>query len=231
MAEIINVLLADDDEELCELLVRYLSDEGLQVTAVHSGDRVIPTLQQQTFAMLILDIMMPGQNGLDVLRELRVDSMLPVLMLTAHGDEVDRIVGLELGADDYLPKPCNPRELLARIRAVLRRGTELPSANGEQRLGLGGLTLDVPARKALLEQKPLSLTSVEFDLLKSLLGNAGRPVSRDELSEQALGRALLAYDRSVDVHISNLRRKLATAAQLPPRIVAIRHRGYQLVDA
>jgi len=217
------VLLIDDDKELCDLLVDYLRPEGFLVQAVHEGEAGLrQLLAGGSPALVILDVMLPGMNGFDVLRALRPQCSVPVLMLTARGEDVDRIVGLELGADDYLPKPFNPRELVARLRAIQRRSerTSLPEA-----LQVGALYVDPALRLATWANVPLELTSVEFALLMVLLRAAGRAVNRDELAEQALGRPWSPYDRSIDVHVSNLRRKLGLEGG--EHIKTVRGVGYQ----
>lgn len=224
-----NILIADDDLELCELLSSYLEGEGFAVSCIHSGAQVVPRLAGQDCDLLILDVMLPDLDGFSALRDLRRSSSVPVLMLTARGDDIDRILGLETGADDYLPKPCNPRELLARARAILRRTAgQSDEDDPAAALNIGNLSLQPRARRALRAGATLDLTSAEFDILRLLMRRAGEVVSREAISREALGRALSAYDRSVDVHISNLRRKLVEAGDERERISAVRGRGYQL---
>jgi len=226
-----RILLVDDDRELTSMLHEYLGREGFDVQACHDGTEALERLMQPRAEappdLVVLDVMLPGRSGLDVLRALRAsDSAPPVLMLTARGDDVDRIVGLELGADDYLPKPFNPRELVARIRAVLRRASD----RGQPRepLVLGTLKLDPARHRATVRGTPVELTGAEFRVLEVLLRAAGRVVSREQLTEQALGRKLELYDRSVDTHVSNLRRKLALDVADEPQIRGIRGAGYLL---
>lgn len=223
-----RILVVDDDRELCALLDEYLTPEGFTVESVHSGPEGVERAVSQEYALVVLDVMLPGQNGLEVLRRIRERSVLPVIMLTARGEEVDRIVGLEMGADDYLPKPFNPRELVARIRAVQRRQN---SASNEVATNVvpviaGDIRLDAGRRSVLQGQRQVPLTSVEFSVLELLLLNAGRVISREELCGQALGRQLNLYDRSIDVHISSLRRKLGPAADNGERIKSVRGVGY-----
>jgi DNA-binding response OmpR family regulator len=206
-----RVLIVDDDVELCRLLGERLSTEGLE--------RVL----SREHAFVILDLMLPGMGGLDVLRRLRAQSPVPVLILTARGEDVDRILGLEIGADDYLPKPFNPRELIARIRAILRRTS--PSPERAASLTVSGIRLDPAAREAWIDGKRLDLTSVEFTLLETLLRDAGHVVTREALTETVLGHTLGPFDRVIDVHISNLRKKLGVA-HTDDRIKAIRGSGY-----
>jgi two-component system response regulator CpxR len=230
VSETPRVLLADDDVELCELLSEYLADEGFDVDAVHDGNSAVESGGAGAYAVIVLDVMMPRLNGFDALRELRKLTQTPVLMLTARGDDVDRIVGLEMGADDYLPKPCNPRELVARLRAILRRARPWSSPNDlSETLGAGDLVLHPGTREALLAGLPLSLTSAEFNVIESLIRSLGRVVSKEDLSEQALGRKLERYDRSIDVHVSNLRKKLGPGSDGEPRIKTVRGRGYLYV--
>lgn len=223
-----SILIADDDEELCELLQTYLQQEGFRVSSVFTGTDALSAVVDGSFDLLVLDVMLPRLDGFEVLRELRRHSSLPVLMLTAKGDEIDRIVGLELGADDYLAKPCNPRELLARVRAILRR-TDTAATPGD-RLRVGTLSLNGAAREVCCADQALELTSAEFALLRVLMQRAGQVVGRDVLSRLGLGRALLPYDRSVDVHISNLRKKLAAADAGRDWVSAVRGQGYQLLE-
>jgi two-component system response regulator CpxR len=223
-----RILVVDDDRELCALLDEYLTPEGFTVESVHSGPEGVERAVSQEYALVVLDVMLPGQNGLEVLRRIRERSVLPVIMLTARGEEVDRIVGLEMGADDYLPKPFNPRELVARIRAVQRR---LNSASNEVATNValviaGDIQLDTGRRSVLQGQRQVPLTSVEFSVLELLLLNAGRVINREELCGQALGRQLNLYDRSIDVHISSLRRKLGPASDNGERIKSVRGVGY-----
>jgi len=220
-----RVLLIDDDVELCELVVEFLEGEGLDVEVVHNGQTGLERAQTGTPDLVILDVMLPGLTGFEVLRRLRETSSVPVLMLTARGDEVDRIVGLEMGADDYLPKPFNPRELAARIRAILRRadaGTEKPTL-----MIVDDVIVDLGTRCAAVAEVEIELTGVEFSLLEALIRSAGSVVSRDELSQAALYRKTSAFDRSLDVHISNLRRKLGPALDGGDRIKTVRGVGYQ----
>ncbi len=222
-----RVLLVDDDTELCEMLGDYLRAEGFDVLIEHDAESGIRIALGGDVDAVVLDIMMPGRSGLDALREIRQQSLLPVVMLTAKGDDVDRIVGLELGADDYLPKPCNPRELVARLRAVLRRTA---SARLGEEIKIGHLTLKPGERLAEWAGESLPLTSTEFNLLETLVRSVGHVVDKNELSERALGHPLARYDRSVDVHISNLRRKLGTLEDGRSPIQTVRGVGYQFIE-
>jgi len=219
-----SVLIVDDDIELCSLLTDFLSLEGFSVNAVHNGAQAITHVRDSNYDVIVLDIMLPGLQGLDVLRQLRTFSATPVLMLTARGEETDRIVGLELGADDYLPKPCNPRELAARLRAILRRANTTPNRIDE--LTVGSTHLNQANRTGTHNSQDLNLTSTEFNILFVLLSQAGTVVSKDTISLEALGRHQSAYDRSVDVHISKVRKKLATCGG-NDLIVSVRGAGYQ----
>ena len=223
-----TILIVDDDRELCDLLGEFLTLEGFATTAIHDGAQALAHCRAHSYDALILDIMLPGMQGLELLRALREFCASPVLMLTARGDETDRIVGLEMGADDYLPKPCNPRELAARLRAILRRASSSPSGTADTKLCVGATRLATADRSASYEQRPLQLTSAEFNILHTLLSNAGRVVDKNTLSEKALGRSLMPYDRSVDVHISKVRKKLQAAGGID-LIVAVRGAGYQFV--
>jgi len=219
-----HILIIDDDVELCELLQEYLEAEGFTIDVVHDGKQGIERALAGSYDAIVLDIMLPGADGLTVLRSIREKSSTAILMLTAKGEEVDRIVGLELGADDYLPKPCNPRELMARLRAVLRRLQSTPDKN--EPVLVGDLEVNPASRKAFLASEALSLTSTEYNLLEILIKNAGHVVSKETLSEQALGRELTRYDRSVDMHLSKLRHKLGPQGQ--EIIQTVRGMGYQL---
>jgi two-component system response regulator CpxR len=221
-----RVLIVDDDVELCRLLSERLSSEGFTLEAVHDGSRGLERVLSDEHALIILDLMLPGMGGLDVLRRVRTHSPVPVLILTARGEDVDRILGLEIGADDYLPKPFNPRELIARIRAILRR-TSRSAASGNS-LSVGDLHLDPAAREAMLDNTRLDLTSVEFALLETLVRDAGHVVTREQLTETVLGRKLGPFDRVIDVHISNLRKKLGRAHS-EERIKSVRGSGYIFV--
>jgi two-component system, OmpR family, response regulator CpxR len=222
-----RILIGDDDRELCSLLSEYLRREGLQVEVVHDGEAVLAQLRDSATRpdLLILDVMMPGRNGLDTLRELRAQHRLPVIMLSGRGEPVDRVVGLELGADDYLSKPCLPRELLARVRAQLRRHTV--EAAGV--LTVGVLRLLPGERRAYANEKELNLTGAEFALLLILVQRAGEVIDKTSLTRVALGRELERFDRSIDVHVSRLRHKLAEASPNSPRIDSIRGAGYVLL--
>ena len=221
-----RVLIVDDDIELCRLLSERLSSEGFALEAVHDGARGLERVLSDEHALIILDLMLPGMGGLDVLRRVRTHSPVPVLILTARGEDVDRILGLEIGADDYLPKPFNPRELIARIRAILRRTSRSATSGGP--LSVGDLHLDPAAREARLDNTRLDLTSVEFALLETLLRDAGHVVTREQLTETVLGRKLGSFDRVIDVHISNLRKKLGRAHG-EERIKSVRGSGYVFV--
>lgn len=223
-----RILVIDDDSELCELLSDYLSSEGFVVeTSNHGGQGATQALAGD-YALVVLDVMLPGLNGFDVLRKIRASSKLPVIMLTARGDDIDRIVGLELGADDYLPKPFNPRELVARIRAIQRRSeaTEQPVAARATEVIVGDILLCPANRTVKRNGVVIALTSVEFTLLEVLLRQAGEVISREDLVEKALGRRLSAYDRSIDVHVSALRKKLGHQADSGERIKTVRGVGY-----
>jgi two-component system response regulator CpxR len=221
-----RILIVDDDVELCKLLAERLGPEGFAIEAVHDGARGLERALSKEHALIILDLMLPGLAGLDVLRRLRAQSPVPVLILTARGEDVERILGLEIGADDYLPKPFNPRELLARIRAILRRTTQVAITAGP--LVAGDLRLDPAAREVWLNDTPVDLTSVEFALLEILLRAPGRILTREQLTESVLGRKLGPFDRVVDVHVSNLRRKLGPAPG-GERIKSVRGSGYLFV--
>lgn len=222
-----RVLLVDDDQELGQMLAQYLEPEGFEVELAFDGGSGVSRAVQGGYDVVVLDVMMPVVNGLDALRQIRQQSEVPILMLTAKGDDVDRIIGLELGADDYLPKPCNPRELVARLRAILRRSGRSDSDN--EHIEHGALELNCGDRSARWRGTALDLTSTEFSLLETLARNAGNVVDKDELSRQALGRPLGRYDRSIDMHMSNLRRKLGEDDQGRSPIITVRNRGYQLI--
>ena len=230
-----RVLIIDDDRELAAMLGEFLQREGYAVEAHHGADAGVAALRAAEPDLLILDVMLPERSGLDVLRELRLaSSRLPVMMLTARGDPIDRILGLELGADDYLAKPFDPRELLARIRAILRRATATPTSTDASHAGelrVGDLYLDLRRRRALLGETTLELTGAEFRVLLGLAQSHGTPVDRSDLTEQALGRKLTLYDRSIDTHVSNLRRKFERAGSTSLQIRAVRGTGYELIDA
>ena len=221
-----TVLIIDDDSELCALLAQYLDLQGFEVNSVHDGAEAITHLQQQQYDTLVLDVMLPGLMGLEVLRKIREFTDTPVLMLTARGEDTDRIVGLEMGADDYLPKPCNPRELAARLRAILRRSQTNGAPDDAIVISVNDTHLNSADRTANHNGASLNLTSAEFNLLKILMQHAGRAVDKDTLSQEGLGRPLAAYDRSIDVHISKIRRKLADAGG-DDLIISVRGLGYQ----
>ncbi|MCU1320904.1 MAG: DNA-binding response regulator [Acidobacteriaceae bacterium] len=222
-----RVLIVDDDVELCRLLAERLSTEGFVIEAVHDGPRGLERALSMEHALVVLDLMLPGMGGLDILRQLRTQSPVPVLILTARGEDVERILGLEIGADDYVPKPFNPRELIARIRAILRRTVRTASSTAT--LVVGDLRLEPASREAWLNDVSVNLTSVEFTLLEALLRDAGHILTREHLTETVLGRKLGSFDRVIDVHVSNLRRKLGPA-QGGERIKAVRGSGYLFVS-
>jgi two-component system, OmpR family, response regulator CpxR len=226
-----RVLIVDDDVELCELLEEFLGQEGYVVESYHRGSGAAEEAVSGAFDLVVLDVMLPGCSGFEVLRRIRASSMVPILMLTARGEEVDRIVGLEMGADDYLPKPFSPRELAARMRAVLRRIEPRGAVAGPrpEALEVGDLALDPGARTATLDGDEVRLTGIEFSLLELLVRHAGTVVGRDELSQEVLGRRANSFDRSLDVHVSNLRRKLGPLADGGERIKTVRGVGYLYV--
>jgi DNA-binding response OmpR family regulator len=221
-----RILIIDDDQELCSLLADFLSLEGFTVASIHDGAEAIEHCKGNDYDALILDVMLPRVQGFDVLRKIREFSSVPVIMLTARGDDTDRIVGLEMGADDYLPKPCNPRELAARLRAILRR-SDNSSSDSSPILVVDDIQLDKAQRSVMVGPETIKLTTAEFNVLSVLLEHAGDVVNKELLSQRALGRSLMAYDRSIDVHVSNLRKKLP-AGESQERITNIRGVGYQL---
>ncbi len=226
----LRILVVDDDRKLCLLIREYLEPLGYEVTAAYTGPEGLEVALRESFSAVILDVMLPGMNGFDFLRKLRVKSAVPVLMLTGRGEEPDRIVGLELGADDYLPKTFSTRELLARLRAVIRRST-LVRATEEVRapqVVVGDLLLDPEARIAALGDQPLQVTAVEFDLLLALARAAGRVKTREQLLNEVADRNFDVFDRSIDVHISSLRRKLGDDPRSPRFIVTVRSAGYMM---
>ncbi len=225
-----RLLVVDDDVKLCDLVMEYLEPDGFEVEAVHDGERGLERALSGTHSLVVLDVMLPGFNGFDVLRRIRAESNIPVLMLTARGDDVDRVVGLEIGADDYLPKPFNPRELVARIRAILRRAVRSSDGQlatpGGDRITVGDVEVDIGARVVRRAGEIIELTGVEFTLLEALLRSAGSVIPRGELSRTVLGRALTSYDRSLDMHVSNLRKKLGHWVGDAERIKTLRGVGY-----
>ena len=220
-----NILLVDDDTELCSLLTEFLRREGFGVDCANEGHLGLDMAQRSGVDMVVLDVMLPGLDGFEILKRLRQHSKVPVMMLTARGEDVDRIVGLELGADDYLPKPFNPKELVARIRAVLRRYAPRQAAPSS-RIELNGVVLDPGTREAFSNGRPVELTTFEFDILELLLRSAGHVLSRDALMENFYSRKATPFDRSLDMHISHLRKKLENGEAL---IKTIRGVGYQFV--
>ncbi|WP_113086267.1 response regulator [Agrobacterium rosae] len=225
-----QVLLIDDDTELTNLLGEYLTEEGFAVEATADGRIGVAKALSRSTDLIVLDIMMPRMNGIEVLRKIRQVSDVPVLMLTARGDDVDRISGLNLGADDYVSKPCSPGELAARIRAILRRSGRSERDGLVEEIRTGDLVLYPSKRTAEWHGTPLELTGTEFSLLEVLARSAGQLVSKQEISLRAFGKPLTAFDRRIDVHISSIRQKLGTRADEQPWIQAVRGRGYQLLE-
>lgn len=227
-----ELLLVDDDLALCELLKTYLENEGFTVELAHTGQDGLQAALAQHFNAIVLDIMLPELNGIDVLKNIRQQSAVPIIMLTAKGDDLDRIIGLELGADDYLPKPCNPRELVARLKAVLRRtapATVSESETDTKTLRVNQLLLEPGKHQISYADTALALTNAEFSILSVLMKKAGKVVSKETLYSEALGREFTAYDRSIDMHLSNIRKKLA-AFTSTETIKNIRGIGYMLLQ-
>lgn len=222
-----SVLLVDDDVDLVDLLRDYLANDGFAVSVAHEGESALRLFAARPPDIAVVDVMMPGFSGIEVLRRIRSRSGIPVLMLTARGDDESRILGLELGADDYVAKPCTPRELSARLRAILRR--TLARSGAPDSMSVGELALYSSQRRITWAGEDLQLTNAEFNLLELLIQNAGQVVSKSLLSEQGLGRPFQRYDRSIDVHLSSIRRKLPRLADGRPRIQAVLRKGYQLL--
>ena len=226
-----KILLVDDDEALCELLSEYLVMEGFQVSTFHNGKTALEHIQANpnAFDAIILDVMLPGMNGFDVLKSIPQDNHTPILMLTAKGEDTDTVLGLELGADDYINKPVSPRVLVARLRAIIRRGNFTNDVNKKDSIDLVDLSLCEVSREVFVADKPVSLTSAEFNLLLLMVKNAGNVVSKEVLAAEGLGSALQAYDRRIETHIAQIRRKLGYMKNGGERIKTIRGVGYQYV--
>lgn len=224
-----KILLVDDDTVLTGLLAEYLETEGCEIVQVHNGADAVKSAHEGKFDIVVLDIMMPKLNGIEALKQIRTSSVVPVIMLTARGDDLDRILGLELGADDYLPKPCNPRELYARIKAVLRRTAPEPTIP-KKSIRLGDIQLDPGNRKVTIDQRIITLTQTEFDLLWLLLSTPDQVITKSEISTMVLDKPLSQWDRSIDVHISNMRKKLGNHADGNERIKTVRGIGYLYVS-
>jgi len=228
-----KVLIVDDDVDLTVMLSQFLIREGFQVHAVHDGEAGVAQALGGDYSVVVMDIMMPRISGIEALRRIRSASKVPVLMLTARGDNIDRIVGLDMGADDYVPKPFNPGELVARIRAILRRvegRDEAPASRGARVLEAGGLTLWLGSRRAQWQGQPLELTGTEYTLLEVLARHAGQLISKQEISVQAFGQPLGPFDRRIDVHISSIRQKLGVRSDGQSWIQSVRGQGYQLLE-
>ncbi|MEH6627433.1 MAG: response regulator transcription factor [Motiliproteus sp.] len=230
-----RILLVDDDKELCQLLQEFLELEGFAVDVCYDGQSALNKAPLQPYDVIVLDVMMPKLNGFDTLRELRTESNTPVLMMTARGEEIDRIVGFEMGADDYLPKPCSPRELVARLKAIIRRvglektGTDtLPQSDY---LCVGDLKLSTSSHRVTRGDTTLELTHTEFNLLQILMQRVGELVSKEDLNRKALNKQLGPFDRSIDMHMSNLRRKIGAYDDGSSRIKTVRGMGYMLLKA
>jgi DNA-binding response OmpR family regulator len=222
-----KILIIDDDAELVTLLTDYLTLEGFSVTPAHNGLDGLSSLAKEEFDLVVLDVMMPGMSGTEVLQKIRERSQTPVLMLTARGDPVDRILGLELGADDYVPKPCPQRELVARMRAILRRSKN--SSQTQTVVTAGPMRIDSAKRRIYINDKEASFTGTEFSLLETLARQAGQPVAKSDIYPRVLGRPMGRYDRSIDVHVSAIRHKLAQACGSAITIESVRGIGYQLI--
>lgn len=224
-----KILLVDDDTVLTGLLAEYLETEGCEIVQAHNGADAVKTAHEEKFDIVVLDIMMPKLNGIEALKQIRASSAIPVIMLTARGDDLDRILGLELGADDYLPKPCNPRELYARIKAVLRRTAPDPTIPHKS-IRLGDIQLNPGNRNVTIDQRIVTLTQTEFDLLWLLLSTPDQVITKSEISTMVLDKPLSQWDRSIDVHISNMRKKLGKHTDGNERIKTLRGIGYLYVS-
>jgi len=224
-----QVLVIDDDVEFCKLVTRFLTQEGFQIETVNAGRTGAERALSGHHSLVVLDVMMPGANGFDVLRRIRAESRIPILMLTAKGDALDRVLGLEMGADDYLPKPFNPQELVARIRAILRRAQPDPATRRSAPMVVGDVEMDLRARVVRRGQEILNLTTVEFDLLEILLNGAGEVTGREKLTRDVLGREFSPFDRSIDTHVCNLRKKIGPLPDGGERIKGVRGIGYLYV--
>lgn len=223
-----NILIIDDDTELSELLTEYLSGNGYCVECVHDGEQGLQQALQQDYALILLDVMLPTLDGFEVLKALRAQKLTPVIMLTAKGEDFDRIFGLEMGADDYIPKPFNHRELLARVKAITRRIEHVESVKSVPDLQFAELHINKQSRIASVNQQPLTLTGTEFAILQLLMREPSQVISKETISEQVLGRRLAPFDRSIDMHVSNLRKKIAQYVTAE-RIRTVRGAGYVLV--
>lgn len=227
-----NILVIDDDAELCKLVARFLSAEGFRVETVRTGVQGVDRARSGEHQLIVLDVMLPGLDGFEILRRLRAESSTPVLMLTARGDDLDRILGLKIGADDYLPKPFNPRELAARIRAILRRANATASSQSGSTapVVVGNLEVNPGSRAARVGGSPLNLTTVEFDLLSKFVKSVGRVIGREELVREVLGREFSPFDRSIDTHVCNLRKKVGPYVDGTERIKGVRGIGYLFAE-
>jgi len=221
-----RILVIDDDAELCKLVARFLSAEGFRVETVRTSTQGVERARSGEHELIVLDVMLPGMDGFEILRRLRTESRTPVLILTARGDDLDRILGLEIGADDYLPKPFNPRELAARIRAILRRPNASVSAPHSAPLAVPDLELNPNARVVRIRGEVLNLTTIEFDLLDKFMKSVGRVIGREELVKEVLGREFSPFDRSIDTHVCNLRKKMGPYSDGTERIKNVRGIGY-----
>lgn len=221
-----TILVVDDDERLRDLVAEYLKSRGFGVATAADGEDGLARVKSGGIDIVVLDVMLPGKDGFEICRELRTFSRVPVIMLTARGDETDRIVGLEIGADDYMPKPFNPRELLARVQAVLRRVEQPPEKSAT--LNAGPISVDQDRRIALLSGEQLELTTTEFEILRTLVANAGRVIPRERLMELARGEEFASFDRSVDVHVSHIRKKLNDDPKNPRFLKTVRGIGYTI---
>lgn len=226
-----KLLMIDDDTGLCELLSEYLSAQGFSIQTAHDGQQGLELALQNDYALILLDVMLPSIDGFEVLKQLRQSKLTPVIMLTAKGEDFDRIFGLELGADDYIPKPFNHRELLARVKAITRRIEHINSVsnNTNEKLSLNGITINFAAREASINNIPLTLTGTEYEILALLIKHAPDVISKEQISEDVLGRRLASFDRSIDMHVSNIRKKIAEHIE-GDKIKTMRGAGYVFIQ-